>query len=456
MNKKDLRELRKNFSESSDLFTMNHIVTAFVDAEKNIRCQSSRAYHDIPEEETDCYWNTLKRVLSGTLGKGLLEYAFPNEAYEEGAPQFLLHQALNTKLEEESAVSLLLDQIANQMEYVSTYAILLAHCTYTVFNKTKSDDINPYDSLDYSFLVAAVCPVEVRIDGLIYNEAENEITRKDEYDRIVAEVPSDGFLYPTFTGRGPDVNHVLYYARKPKDINVSLIEQVLGCKFTCTAQEEKEQFQTMMQEIVGEELSYETITAINQRIQDIAEETQLDVDIPVIDDIQMRDILLDSGVSQEKAEEMQNVYREKVQNHPLSACNLAEKKTVITAPGITVQIKKDATGNVHTQNIDGHRYLMIDLDDPNIEVNGLAVQIAEANLPQTEEALLERLAEKETAVEEPEETAASETELSAADTEDTQLESATDAIPDENLPSEEDFLQAAGIADDTHSDSTPF
>ena len=123
MNKKDLRELRKNFSESSDLFTMNHIVTAFVDAEKNIRCQSSRAYHDIPEEETDCYWNTLKRVLSGTLGKGLLEYAFPNEAYEEGAPQFLLHQALNTKLEEESAVSLLLDQIANQMEYDSEVAM---------------------------------------------------------------------------------------------------------------------------------------------------------------------------------------------------------------------------------------------------------------------------------------------------------------------------------------------
>lgn len=456
MNKKDLRELRKNFSEASDLFTMNHVVTAFVDAEKNIRCQNSRAYHDIPEEETDCYWNTLKRVLSGTLGKGLLEYAFPNAAYEEGAPQFLLHQALNSKLEEESAVALLLDQIANQMEYVSTYAILLAHCTYTVFNKTKSDDINPYDSLDYSFLVAAVCPVELRIDGLIYNEVQNEITRKEDYDRIVAEVPSDGFIYPTFTGRGPDVNHVLCYARKPKEINVSLIEQVLGCTFTCTAQEEKEQFQAMMQEIVGEELSYETITAVNQRIQDIAEETQLDVDMPVIDDIQMRDILLDSGVSQEKAEEMQNVYREKVQNHPLSACNLAEKKTVITAPGITVQIKKDATSSVHTQNIDGHRYLMIDLDDPNIEVNGLAVQIAETNLPQTEEALLERLSEKETTEEKPVEEVILETETLASDTETIQSESETDGLPDETLPSEEDFLQAAAVTDDIPADSIPF
>lgn len=40
MNKKDLRELKKNFSDTSDLFTMNHVVTAFVDAEKE---------HSLPE-----------------------------------------------------------------------------------------------------------------------------------------------------------------------------------------------------------------------------------------------------------------------------------------------------------------------------------------------------------------------------------------------------------------------
>ena len=67
MNKKDLRELKKNFSDTSDLFTMNHVVTAFVDAEKNIRCQNSQAYHDIPQEEAFCYWKTFKKVLSGSL-----------------------------------------------------------------------------------------------------------------------------------------------------------------------------------------------------------------------------------------------------------------------------------------------------------------------------------------------------------------------------------------------------
>ena len=187
MNKKDLRELKKNFSDTSDLFTMNHVVTAFVDAEKNIRCQNSQAYHDIPQEEAFCYWKTFKKVLSGSLGKGLLEYEFPKEAYEEGAPQQILYQALNTKLKDESDVSVLLDQIVRQMDATSMYAILVAHCTYTVFNKTRNDEKNPYDSLDYSFLAVAICPVEVRTDGLIYNETDNEIMKKIDTDRIVAE-----------------------------------------------------------------------------------------------------------------------------------------------------------------------------------------------------------------------------------------------------------------------------
>lgn len=138
MNKKELSEIRKNFSETSDLFVLNQVATAFVDSEKNIRCQTSRAYHNIPSEESDCLMATLKRVLAGTLGKGLLEYEFPKEAYEEGGSQSILYEALNTKLEEENAVTNLMEQIVHNMDYVSTYAILIGHCTYTVFRNQKA------------------------------------------------------------------------------------------------------------------------------------------------------------------------------------------------------------------------------------------------------------------------------------------------------------------------------
>lgn len=377
MNKKELNELRKNFSDASDLFTLNHVVSAFVDAEKNIRCVKSDAFHNIPSEESECYMETLRRVLAGTLGKGLLEYEFPNEAYEETGAQNILYNTLTSKMKDDSAVSLMLDQIVKNMNYISTYAILIGHCTYTVFNKTKNDEINPYDSLDYSFLVTAICPVEVRVDGLIYNEDDNAIIRKTAYDRIVSEVPSDGFLYPTFTGRGPDVNHVLYSVRKPKEVNVSIVENVLGCKFVCTAVQEKESFHTLMQDIVADELSYTVITDVNEKLKSIAEEYKSEADLPVVDDIQMRDILLDSGVSEEKAEKVQNLYREIAREKPLTVSNLTENKTTLTAEGITIQIAKDATNKVRTQYIDGRRYLLIDLDEPQIQVNGMQVTLQE-------------------------------------------------------------------------------
>lgn len=378
MNKKDLNELRKNFSSASDLFTLNHVVSAFVDAEKNIKCIKSNAFHNIPSEECDCYMETLRRVLAGTLGKGLLEYEFPNEAYEETGAQHIFYEALQSKLFDESAVNLMLDQIVKNMEYVSTYAILIGHCTYTVFNKTRNDEINPYDSIEYSFLVTAICPVEVRIDGLIYNEDDNAIEKKTAYDRIVSEVPTDGFLYPTFTGRGPDVNHVLYSARKPKEINTSIVENVLGCKFICTANQEKENFHHLLEDVVADELSYTIITDVNEKLKSIAEEYKNDAELPSVDDIQMRDILLDSGVSEEKAEQVQNLYREITREKPLSVCNITENKTVLVTEGVTVQISKDSTSKVRTQYINGKRYLLIDIDEPQIKVNGMNVTLKEA------------------------------------------------------------------------------
>lgn len=378
MNKKDLNELRKNFSSASDLFTLNHVVSAFVDAEKNIKCIKSNAFHNIPSEECDCYMETLRRVLAGTLGKGLLEYEFPNEAYEETGAQHIFYEALQSKLFDESAVNLMLDQIVKNMEYVSTYAILIGHCTYTVFNKTRNDEINPYDSIEYSFLVTAICPVEVRIDGLIYNEDDNAIEKKTAYDRIVSEVPTDGFLYPTFTGRGPDVNHVLYSARKPKEINTSIVENVLGCKFICTANQEKENFHHLLEDVLADELSYTIITDVNEKLKSIAEEYKNDAELPSVDDIQMRDILLDSGVSEEKAEQVQNLYREITREKPLSVCNITENKTVLVTEGVTVQISKDSTSKVRTQYINGKRYLLIDIDEPQIKVNGMNVTLKEA------------------------------------------------------------------------------
>ncbi len=375
MNKKDLAELKKHFSQSDDLLVLRRVSTTFIDSEKEQRCHSVRSYPEIPDEEISCIYQTLAKVLRGTLGKALIEYPFPNEMYEDDKSQNLLWTVLENGLEHEESLQKLIDHVKENMVYAMPYALFIAECVYTVFEKTKNDETNKHDSHEYRFLLCAICPVEARVDGLIYDEESNNIVRKTEYDRIVAEAPTDGFLFPTFTGRGPDVNHVMYYTKKPKDPNVSVVEEVLGCHFTLSAQEEKETFRAVLDKAVGEELNLQVIASVNEKIQDYAKSFKDEPEPPVVSDIMMRDILLDSGVTQDRAEAAQQLYRETADGNYFTASNLTESRTTLSSSGVTVSISGDATDKITTRQIDGRKFLMISLDDPEVTVNGFQMKI---------------------------------------------------------------------------------
>lgn len=374
MNQKDLAELKKHFLPADDLLVIRRVFSTFIDSEKTQKCRSVRSFAEIPEEEMSVLYTTLSKVLKGKLGKSLIEYEFPNEVYEEDQPQNLLWELLEKGLDDETQMDKYLQHISEKMEYTLPYAVFIAQCTYTVFEKNKFGEKNKFDSREFHFLVAAVCPVESRVDGLIFDEDENNIIRKTHFDRVVAEAPTDGFLFPTFTGRGPDVNHVMYFTKKPKEPNVSIVEEVLGCHYTLSAEEEKETFRSILDKAVGEELNLNVIASVNEKIQDYAKTFKDEPEPPVVSDIFVRDVLLDSGVSQEHAETAQKLYSETTEGNFFIASNLTDSKTTLNAGGVTVSISGDATDKITTREIDGRRFLMISLDDPEVTVNGFQMK----------------------------------------------------------------------------------
>ncbi|MBE6851459.1 MAG: DUF4317 family protein [Ruminococcus sp.] len=375
MNKKDLAELKKHFTQSDELLTVRRISSTFIDSEKEMRCHSVRSYPEIPDEELFCLYQSLAKVLKGTLGKSLVEYPFPNEMYEEDKSQNLLWNLLENSLNDEEQLQKFISHVSENMDYALPYALFIAECVYTVFEKNKFGEKNKYDSREYRFLIGAVCPVESRVDGLIYDEENNSIVRKTEFDRVVADAPTDGFLFPTFTGRGPDVNHVMYYTKTPKNPNVSVVEEVFGCHYTLSAQEEKETFRAVLDKAVGEELNLNVIASVNEKIQDYAKSFRDEPEPPVVSDIMMRDILLDSGVTQERAEAAQQLYRETVDGNYFAASNLTDSRTTLSSSGVTVSISGDAADKITTRMIDGRKFLMISLDDPEVTVNGFQMKI---------------------------------------------------------------------------------
>lgn len=375
MNKKELSEIKKNFSESSGLFTLNHVLSAYVDSGKNISCKSSRLHTIIPEDEGAVLMEMLKKVLSGSIGKGLVEYEFPNEAYAEGGAQNVLYAVLKSKLQDEAAADAFLNRIVEKIQYESAFAIITGCCSYSVFSKDKNDETSENAEMEYNFIVTAICPVNTGDDGLVIDEFSNAIFKKSNVEMIVNRAPTDGFLYPVFSDRSPDVNHVLCFTKTPNKPNVSMVNDVLGCEFVLSAQSEKERFQQVISNVVGEELDYTVITRVNEKLQEVVEQSKHETELPVIDDLKLRSILSDVGVSDERLEALSVVFEETVGKAGLKASNLVETKTVVATPEITINIKNGATDKIRTSVIQGRKCLVIDLDDPSILINGLSTNL---------------------------------------------------------------------------------
>lgn len=375
MNKKETAEIKKNFSDKSGFFIMERLLTGFIDAEKNLRCHQINSCLTMSVEEHDVYEETLKKVLNTNVGKSFVEYEFPNEAYEEGKPQNILYTLLKSELKDETVCEDFLNHIANNRVCEGPFAVLTAYCTYTIRRKDKNDEFADGEDEVYRYILTALCPVNTGSDGFIFDSFNNEITKKVNTELIISKSPSDGFLFPVFSNRSSDINHVMYYTKSAKSPDISVVENVLGCNFVMSADNEKANFQSILKSVAGDDLDYMLIKTVNEKISDVVEECKDETDKAVIEPTVLRDIFIDAGLPQERVDMVQPVYEKVCGNAPLTAVNLVETKTVLSSPGITVNIKPSAADRVRTSVVDGRRCLLIDIDDPTIEINGLPVTL---------------------------------------------------------------------------------
>ena len=382
MNKKEINEIKRNLDKDSGFFTINHIVTACVDAEKKIKCMTNQMNNLIAEDESELIVAYLKKILSGSIGKNLLEYHFPNDAYLEGGAQVFMNEVLRSKLTDSEMVQKYIDRIIEKMEYISTYTIFVAHCTYAVINKNKNLESDIESDSNYNFLLTAICPVNLRIDGLIYDEQTNSIAKKDTADRIV-DPPTDGFLFPLFSDRQSDINGVLYYTKNAKKPNTSIVEELLGCEYSMSGISEKVTFHSILNNVCGDELDLKVINSVNNKIQDIIDRNAHETDIPTVNSKDISSILWESGISQQKMEHLPKVYETALGEKELTCANLVEKKTVLTVPGVTVNISKEGMEKVRTQTVGGKKCLVIELDEDKMSVNGLETTLEQAKAEQT-------------------------------------------------------------------------
>ncbi len=373
MNKAEVLEIRKQFTP--DRCTIDHICGCYVDYEKNKRLVFRKAFGSIPEEEMFKYLDIFKHTLSGVFGRSLINLEFPIDQEQEGGTQEFLLKLRDSHLEDDALIDEFYDKIIANYIYGENYYIILVHAIYDIPGVTK-DGIEMEDSSDniYDYIMCSICPVNLSKAALGYNEKTNEI--EDRFRDWVVDGPGKGFLFPAFNDRNADIHNMLYFTKKPDDLQPEFVEAMFGGRAPMSAPEQKDLFQTLVQDTIGDEADYDVMRNVHENLNTMLEEHEADDEPFELGKEDVKHLLADSGVSEERMEYFDQNY-EKIAGEiemPLLATNIANtRKFDIETPDVVIKVKPDRADLVESRIIDGRQCLVIAVDD-HIEVNGINVR----------------------------------------------------------------------------------
>lgn len=382
MVKSEISEIKKLFTPKK--CSINRICGCYVDGEKNKKTELKQAFLALPEEEMFKYFEIFRKSLSGTLGKNLLTLEFPLQSENEGGTQEFLLRLLNSKLKDDALLEQYYDKIIESYEYVGNYLILVIHDVYDVPGKT-SDGIEMDDASDeiYEYILTCICPVNLSKPGLSYNAEEN--TFQNRIRDWVVDLPETGFLFPAFTDRSSDIHSTLYYSKDAEELKEDFVDLLLGCPLPLSAGSQKETFQTLVEETLGETCDLEVVKNITEKLTQMAEEHKEEPEPLVLDKNEVKTLFASSGVSNEKLEAFDRHFDDTAgETTSLLVDNVINKRTFeVKTPDVVVKVSPDRLCLIETKEIDGMECLLIPLEG-EVVVNGINIHTGAAPEPEEE------------------------------------------------------------------------
>ncbi len=373
MNKKEANEIKKLFTPAN--CAISRICGCYVDAEKNKRTELKEAFLSLPEEEAFKYFAIFRSALSGTMGKNMVNMEFPLHTEEEDGTQNFLLKLRDSQLKDDVLIEEFYDRVIASYDFGENFYIILIHCAYDIPARS-SDGLEMYDASDfvYEFIQCTICPVKLSKAGLCYNTEANVIENRSR-DWIV-EAPDTGFIFPAFTDRNTDIHSLIYYIKNPEQMPERLIDELLGCMIPMSAKIQKETFQAIVEETLGDNCDFETVKNLHENLNEILEETKDEPAPFTLDKYQMKRLLEMNGASQDKLEEFEQRYGENEDQSvpPFLATNVANTRSFeIKTTDVSIKVAPDKTHLVENRMIDGRPCIVIGISE-HVEINGITVR----------------------------------------------------------------------------------
>ena len=375
MNEKEIGEIRRRTRR--DRTNMTSIYGCYVNGQKEIISEFKQSVGMMPENESEKYFGLLKKILSGGIGKNLIDISFRTAQVANSPEHKLLMELRASELKNEDLRKELYDKIIQNVSFDDNYLILLGLDHYDVPFKSKDGDTqNDASNETYTYLQCAVCPVKLKKSSLCYDGENKEF--HDGGTEHSACAPELGFLFPAFDNRATNIYNALFYTRSPKQIYENVVGALFCVEPPKPAYEQKTSFEALLTRSVGEECSLEVVQNVHEQLcQSIEIHKESKVADPLlINKEQVKLALTESGVSEQKiakfSVEFDEVFGSDAQLHPKNIIN--PKKFEIKTPSVSITVSPECSDLIETRVIGGVKYIMICADE-NVEVNGVNIHI---------------------------------------------------------------------------------
>ena len=372
MNKREILEIRKQYKPEDCSIT--RICGCYVNGNKEIISMSKDAFLSLPEEAIFKYLTLFKQTLSGTVGKNLINMEFPLEQEMPGGTQEFLLKLRNSKLQDDALTEEFFQKVIDSYYSGENYYIILIHVAYDIPGKS-TDGSEMFDASDevFEYILCSICPVHLSKEGLCYNPETNQVENRVR-DWLV-EPPMKGFLFPAFNDRSTDIHSLLYCSKQAEDLQPEFIETMLGCTFPMSAGSQKNTFQSVVANALGDECEYEVIRSIHDSLNEMIEEAKTSPEPPVLTKPEVKRLLTNSGMTEEKIASFDSNFDHIAgEKTAFLITNIAEtRKFSIQTPDVVIKVNPERTDLVETKMIDGKQCLVIEIND-QVEVNGVPVR----------------------------------------------------------------------------------
>lgn len=203
--REDMLELTRRMTLSRSSFT--RIAGCYIDSDGEFDGSFNTNFLKLSASERTKNIGIAKAIPYAETNINLKQFEFQAKAQKAGSMWQLLMAMRECGLKNDALMETFYDVFMENYYTETAYAIYIFHDRYDIPSKTSDKKRLGESEEMFEYLICAVCPLI------------------DDYE---PGLPEFGFLFPAFTERSGDLNHVNIYSRNPNNEYTDILLRILG------------------------------------------------------------------------------------------------------------------------------------------------------------------------------------------------------------------------------------